>query len=79
MRQIGVQPCILCCLARQFVSAEAVTRDYEIQCLVCPGCESVIRLVQKRGATYFRRAPVRSRRPVCETPAQVGRPHAEGS
>jgi len=51
MKAIGVQPCILCCLDRRFANAEAVTRDYEIQRLVCPSCESVIRLVQKRAAT----------------------------
>jgi hypothetical protein len=49
MKPIGLQPCILCCLDREFAGAEAVTRHYEIQRLVCPGCDSVIRLVQKRG------------------------------
>lgn len=71
MKAIGVQPCILCCLDRQFAGAEAVTKHYEIQRLVCPGCDSVIRLVQKRAATHLRRAPVLSRRPVCVTPSRA--------
>lgn len=48
MAGIGLQPCIMCCLSRQFVGAEPVAKVYEIQTLECPECESVVRLVQRR-------------------------------
>ena len=43
----GIQPCILCTSKRRFISAEAVTKNYEIQILECPECESQVRLVQR--------------------------------
>jgi len=45
---IGFQPCFICQLNRRLVSAEPVTREYELQFLECPKCKSLARLVQKR-------------------------------
>jgi hypothetical protein len=55
--------------------------------LVCPGCGSMIRLVQKRGATY--RQPLRhpgsgrlaasSIRLIRPNPSRAGTPRASGS
>jgi hypothetical protein len=69
MKAMGLQPCIVCCLDRQFAGAEAVTRRYEIQSLVCPGCDSVIRLVQKRAAATHRSSS--PRRPICAPPLRA--------
>jgi len=40
--------CIACNHARVLVSAEPVRNKYEIGNFRCPGCGSVLRLVQKR-------------------------------
>jgi len=81
MKSVVLQPCILCCLDRKFAGAEPVTRQYEIQRLVCPGCDSVVRLVQKRAGPHWRRRrsemiSIISRRPTCVVPSGAGRPQA---
>ena len=45
------QRCITCCVNRRLVGTEPVTKDYEIQFLECPGCRTVVRLVNHRVAS----------------------------
>jgi hypothetical protein len=40
--------CIACHRERVFVSAEPVRNNYEIGSFKCPGCGSLLRLVQRR-------------------------------
>jgi hypothetical protein len=42
------QPCFFCQLNRRLVSAQSLTREYELHTLECPSCKSLVRLVQKR-------------------------------
>ena len=48
MAGISLQSCIICCLGRRLIGVEPLTRDYELQILECPECESVVRLVQRQ-------------------------------
>jgi hypothetical protein len=48
MRTFGFQPCILCSLERQLIGAEPAVKNYQIQSLQCPECQSIVRLMHKR-------------------------------
>jgi hypothetical protein len=48
LQPYSCQPCIVCCLGRRLIGVEPLTRDYELQILQCPECESVVRLVQRQ-------------------------------
>jgi hypothetical protein len=42
------QICVACGVVREQVSAEPVSRGYELRTLVCPNCRTVLRFVDKR-------------------------------
>lgn len=42
------QICVVCRVVRELVSAEPVSKGYELRRLVCPNCRTVLRFVDKR-------------------------------
>jgi hypothetical protein len=49
--------CIACHRERLLVSAEPVRNNYEIGSFKCPGCGSLLRLVQRRRRTRSKPVP----------------------